>query len=107
MAYKFGAAEPVPDAITRCAREQLERAIADLTEDLDRDPASAVHHARKSIKKQRSLLRLARGAMPSGQRRRENAALRNAAGHLSDAPDAEAMVQTLQKLSDRFAGQVP
>jgi hypothetical protein len=46
-----------------------------------------VHNARKAIKKERSLLRLARGAMPSEQRRRENAALREAARRLSTARD--------------------
>jgi len=78
MAYKFLADEPVRAAIIRCGREQLDRAITQLTEQINDDPGSAVHNARKAIKKERSLLRLARGAMPSEQRRSENATLRAA-----------------------------
>ena len=51
------------------------------------DPVKAVHTARKAVKKERSLLRLARGAMSRKQRRRENHALRDAArrvDHLSE-----------------------
>ena len=73
----------------------------------DDDPVEAVHAARKAIKKERSLLRLARAALPAKQRRAENAALRRAARGLSDARDAEVMVQTLDGLSARFAGQLP
>ena len=32
MAYKFRADEPVSDAILRCAREQLDRAVGELSE---------------------------------------------------------------------------
>jgi len=107
MAYKFLADEPVSAAIIRCGREQLDRAITQLTERINDDPVGAVHNARKAIKKERSLLRLARGAMPSGQRRSENATLRAAARGLSNARDTEVMVTALEELSERFAGQLP
>ena len=64
MAYKFQADESVGEEIVRCAGEQLDRAVAALTEGLKEDPVKAVHNARKAIKKERSLLRLARGVMP-------------------------------------------
>ena len=92
MAYKFLADEPVSAAIIRCGREQLDRAITQLTERINDDPVGAVHNARKAIKKERSLLRLARGAMPSGQRRSENATLRAAARGLSNAEIATTLV---------------
>jgi CHAD domain-containing protein len=107
MAYKFGADEPVRSAIVRCAREQLDRALSELSDGVDSDPAKAIHAARKAIKKERSLLRLARGAMPREQRRRENAALRQAARTLSAARDAEVMTASVSQLSERFAGQLP
>src|SRR5436305_11773506 len=107
MAYKFLADEPVSAAIIRCGREQLDRAITQLTERINDDPVGAVHDARKAIKKERSLLRLARGAMPSEQRRRENAVLRDAARRLSGRRDADVMISTLDGLGDRFSGQVP
>jgi CHAD domain-containing protein len=107
MAYKFYADEPMRAAIVRCGREQLDRAIGELSEGINKDPVGAVHNARKAIKKERSLLRLARGAMAPKQRRRENAALRDAARGLSGARDAEVMLATVGDLSDRFAGQLP
>ncbi len=107
MAYEFGANESVRDAILRCAREQLDRAIAELSEGIKEHPSRAVHNARKAIKKERSLLRLARGAMPAKRRRRENAALRDAARGLSGARDAVVMTAALDGLASHFAGQLP
>jgi CHAD domain-containing protein len=107
MAYRFEADESVREAIVRCAREQLDRAVAELSEGLRDDPVDAVHSARKAVKKERSLLRLARGAMPRAQRRRENHALREGARALSGTRDADVMIETIAQLSDRFAGQLP
>ncbi|MBV9166914.1 MAG: CHAD domain-containing protein [Solirubrobacterales bacterium] len=107
MSYGFGADESVRTAVVRCAREQLDRAVGELSEGINEDPIRAVHDARKAIKKERSLLRLARGAMPPRQRRRENAALRDAARELSGTRDADVIIATLDSLSGRFAGQLP
>jgi CHAD domain-containing protein len=106
VAYRFEADEDVRDAILRCAGEQLDRAVRELDERISSDPVEAVHTARKAVKKERSLLRMARGSMPAKQRRRENAALREAARGLSGARDAEAMIATLDDLSERYVGQV-
>src|ERR1700760_1680785 len=107
MAYRVEADEGVQDAIVRCAREQLDHALGMLREGTDDDPVGAVHSARKAIKKERSLLRLARGAIPPKERRRENRALRGAAQGLSGVRDADVMIETIAQLSDRFAGQLP
>lgn len=107
MAYKFRADEPVRDAVLRCAREQLDQAVGELSEGMNQDPVAAVHNARKAIKKERSLLRLIRGTIPRRQRRRENAALREAARALSGARDADVMLASVDQLSERFAGQLP
>ena len=107
MAYKFGADESVRRGIIRCAREQLDRAVSELSEGTGTDPTRAIHDARKAIKKERSLLRLAGGAMTRGGRRRENAVLWEAARGLSGARDAEVMIASIDQLSERFAGQLP
>lgn len=107
MAYELTAAETVADAIRRCAREQLDRAIRALTSELAADPVSAIHTARKAIKKERSLLRLARGALRGNQRAAENAVLREAAARLSGLRDAEVMLQTLASLSERYGARLP
>jgi CHAD domain-containing protein len=45
--------------------------------------------------------------MSTEERRRENAALRDAARELSGTRDADVMITTLGDLADRFAGQLP
>jgi CHAD domain-containing protein len=93
--------------VLRCAAEQLDRAVSELSQGIGADPVKAVHSARKAVKRERSLLRLVRGSMPADQRRRENRALRNAARELSGARDAEAMRDTLSGLAQRYVGQLP
>lgn len=105
MAYEIGAGEAVPEGVRRAAAEELENALYELTDGVAQDPAEALHSARKSIKKARSLLRLASGTMAPEQRRRENALLRRAARRLSARRDAEVMTATVGALSERFAGQ--
>jgi CHAD domain-containing protein len=107
MAYEFRTDEPVREGLRRTAREQLDRAVRELTEHITEDPVEAVHAARKAVKKERSLLRLARGSMPAKQRRRENGTLREASGRLAAARDSEAMIDMLDQLSERYVGQLP
>ena len=49
--YTFLPEETVPEAASRVAREQLDRAIDDLTTRRDEDPVEAIHDARKAIKR--------------------------------------------------------
>jgi CHAD domain-containing protein len=107
MAYRFHPDEPVRDAVVRCAAEQLDAAAGELRDHVRDDPVEAVHAARKAIKKERSLLRLARSSLSPGVRRQENDALRHAARSLGGARDAEATLQTLDALARRYAGQLP
>jgi len=107
MAYRFEADETVGEAFARAAGEQLAAAETALTREVDSDPSGAVHTARKAVKKERALLRLMRGSVDGGRRRRENAALRDAARRLSGARDADVMIETLDQLSQRYVGQLP
>lgn len=107
MPYRIHTDEDVRDGVRRCAREQLDRAIDALSEHISDDPVEAVHDARKALKQERSLLRLARGTIDRVDRERENAALRRAGQQLSAARDAEVMLQALDQLAERFAGRVP
>jgi len=107
MSYRLQADEKVSEGLRRCPREQLDHAINELTDGIERDPVAAVHEARKSLKKARSALRLGRGAIDRDVRRRDNAALRDAGRELSAARDAEVMLQAVDGLAERFAGQVP
>lgn len=107
MAYRLTDGEAADQAIRRTATEQLDRAIGELTDGIKTDPVEAVHAARKALKKERSLLRLARGSMKRSARRRENAAFRDAGRRLSSARDADVMVEAVDALAERYAGQLP
>lgn len=107
MAFTFDPEEPVRTEIMRVACEQLDNALHELRERINDDPVGAVHDARKAIKKERSLLRLVRGNLQPGQRRQENSALREAAQGLAGVRDADVVMATLDRLSERFAGQLP
>ncbi len=107
MPYELSPDEKLTDSIRRCAREQVERAVGELREGVDADPVGAIHSARKSIKKERALLRLARAGLPTDQRKAENATLRDAARTVSRLRDADVMIETLEALAKRYAGQLP
>jgi CHAD domain-containing protein len=107
MAYRLDTGEDLSTGLRRCAREQLEKAIENLESDAAEDPVTAVHSARKALKKERSLLRLARAAMKPGQRRRENARLRAIAHQLGRAREADALLSALAHIDDRYTGQLP
>jgi CHAD domain-containing protein len=107
MAYRLRDGERAQTAIRRCASEQLDTAIVELTERIEQDPVKAVHSARKALKKDRSLLRLGRGTLEPEARRHENEALRGIARTLGDVRDQDVLVQTLDELARRFTGQVP
>jgi CHAD domain-containing protein len=107
MSYRLKSGESVRDGLRRCSREQLDRAVHELTEAIKAEPVEAIHDARKALKKQRSLLRLARAAFPAGERRQEAALLREAARRLSGTRDADVMISALDDLSERFADTIP
>lgn len=107
MAYELSPNESIEQSVLRCAREQLDSALRALERELEGDPVEAVHSARKAIKKEQALLRLARGSLPRGRRTAERDALRAAAGKLSGMRDAEVTIQTLDQFSARFGGQLP
>jgi CHAD domain-containing protein len=107
MAYRFEVDETVPTSVRRCAREQLQRAVDLLEQEVGTDPVGAVHGARKAIKKQRSLLRLAAPGLDADDRRRENSSLRSMAHELGGAREADALLGALDGLAERFAGQIP
>jgi CHAD domain-containing protein len=105
MAYRLALADDLAASLQSVARDQLEGA-ADGLADGD-DPVEAVHDARKRIKKTRAALRLARPGLPKRVYRAENSALRDTARGLSGARDADVMVETAEKLGERFAGHAP
>lgn len=107
MAYRLEVQESVGASIRRASLEQVDLGIEQLTEHVAADPVEAVHCTRKSLKRQRALLRLASGSLDCARRRNHNAQLRATARLLSGARDADVMIQAVSDLSERYAGQVP
>jgi CHAD domain-containing protein len=101
MAYRLKAGEPVGDAITRIAREQIRRAIAEI-DDAGLDRHATIHQVRKRCKKVRGLLRMVRPALGTTYEH-ENACFRDAAGQLSRVRDAQTLIETLDGLASHFA----
>ena len=107
MTYRLSLNDEVGDALRTVARDELEAASRGLGDGHADDPVEAVHDARKRLKKTRSALRLARPAMRGGEYRTENRLLRDRGRALSGARDADVMVETVDALAERFAGQAP
>ncbi len=102
--YCFRKGEALPDAVRRVLSEQLAQAVQVLSthgESLE----EAVHEARRSIKRVRSVLRLIKPAIPNAYAR-ENRRLRDVGRSLSELRDSHALIQTLDDLEeDRKNGQ--
>lgn len=107
MSYRIEDGEAVHDGLCRCAREQVDGASRMLSEEMERDSVNAVHAARKSLKKERSLLRLGRSTLGTEQRRAENGVFREVGRRLGGVRDADVVLQALDDLAERFSGQVP
>jgi CHAD domain-containing protein len=107
MAYRLAVADRLARTVRERAAEQLEEAVSHLQGHGGHDPVEAVHEARKSLKKARSLLRLVRRDLDPAVFRRENRALRDAGRALSGLRDADVMRETLEQLAEPAVGRVP
>ena len=83
----------------RVAREELEGTLKELLTVNDQARSTAVHEARKHLKKARALIRLVRPATGDAFYKDENAALRKAAQRMSSIRDSHVLVQTIEKLT--------
>ena len=85
--------------VRRVAREELEGALKEVLTVNDQTRSTAVHEARKHLKKVRALIRLLRPTTGEAFYKDENAALRKAAQRMSSIRDAHVRVQTIEKLT--------
>ena len=102
MSYRFRKKSRARE-VHRVAREELEGALKEALTVSDQDRSTAVHEARKHLKKIRALLRLLRPATGKAFYKRENAAMRKAAQTMSSIRDSHVRVQTIKKLTTRRA----
>ncbi len=90
---------PVVPELARIAELDLDDAIAALTVEPGSDPdPEAFHLARKRLKRLRALVRLGRAALGRELAREENNAYRDLARQLSGRRDADALVETVERL---------
>ncbi|QEG42099.1 CHAD domain-containing protein [Roseimaritima ulvae] len=101
MPYQIKRSESVQHAVRRIAREQLTKAIAEIDDSL-LDRHKVIHQVRKRCKKLRGLIRLVRPALGKTYGR-ENDALRDAAGLLSDLRDASVQIEVYDQLLAQYA----
>ena len=106
MSYEFTHPDRLAVEIRRVATERLDHALGELSEGLSKDPAAAVHAARKDLKKTRSLMRLAKDSLGEDRFRTENGRLRDAAHMLASAREADAQGEALDSLLEHFEGRV-
>ncbi|HEX3874360.1 MAG TPA: CHAD domain-containing protein [Solirubrobacteraceae bacterium] len=106
MAFRLPFDRDLDDSLRQTARDELTEAIRLLRDDYPDHPVTAIHEARKNLKKTRALLRLARPGLDKHVYRRENWAIRDAARLISGARDADVMLQTVDRLAKRDDSRV-
>jgi CHAD domain-containing protein len=107
VAYRLNLDEPIGAAVAATLDERVAHAVAQLRETAAQDRTSAIHDARKDLKKLRSLLRLIGPGVKRRERRRENTVFAEVGRSLSVARDADVMVEVVDDLAARATGQVP
>jgi CHAD domain-containing protein len=105
-AYRLRADEHVADGIRRIARGRLANAHEQLDGASRRGLGEAVHETRKELKRLRAGLRLSRDALGEETYDRENTAYRMAGKRLSDARDAQVLIETLDDLAARSGDEL-
>ena len=104
--FKLAREEELAAGLARVAAGRAEAALERLRARSagEADTATAVHGARKDLKKLRTVLRLLRDALGKKRYRRASARFRDAARALADARDAEVKLRTLEALSEQVEG---
>ena len=105
--FRLGSGERVSEGLLRIVRARLDEAIGGLDAAGDDALDEAVHEARKSLKRVRTTLRLARDELGDDVYRSENAGFRDAGRRLSGVRDSQVVVETLEGLCERCRGELP
>lgn len=105
MGYRFKEHETVPDGIKRIALELIDKAI-EQTKPQNKNRDKAIHDTRVTFKKLRALLRLTRVKHNVETFSHEDACFRDAGRCLSPVRDTTAMIEALDKLTERYSDQL-
>jgi len=104
MSYELRQDETVGDGIQRIICRQIEGAIC-ASSSKQNGKGSPVHETRKHLKKARSALRLAVGAINRDVWKREDRRLRKVGQLISEVRDAEVRLQTVRQLREFAKGK--
>ena len=99
MPYRLSAGSSASSEIKRILREEADSALNQVNGAPQPDPETAIHEARKSVKKLRALLRLISTHLPRSVYKRENSHLRDVGRRLYELRDAEAVIEAFDKVS--------
>jgi CHAD domain-containing protein len=106
--YKLHEDESAVEGVRRVIAGRLEKAAERLRENgAEGDTATAIHGARKDLKKARAALRTVRAELGRRDFKRENRRLRDAARLLAASRDAEVKLDTLDALVGEADGIAP
>jgi CHAD domain-containing protein len=105
MSYRLKDHETISDGIKRLIIEQIDKAL-DGMQSGSGNQDDAIHDTRVCLKKMRAALRLVRSEIDPDIFRQENICYRDAGRRLSAVRDTAAMLETIDKLTDRFANQL-
>jgi CHAD domain-containing protein len=100
MAYRLEREETVSAGLRRVVCEQIDSAVERLSGEKKATRDEAIHSSRKSIKKVRATLRLARRDM--GESRSEHGQLRDTAARISEFRDAFVIIATFDALKKKY-----
>jgi CHAD domain-containing protein len=106
MKFSFRPNCKISDNIRQIAAQQVLLARKHLTDPSGGDIHEGNHEARKCFKRLRGLLRMARPALGKAIYKRENICFRDASRLLSSARDAQALVETFDKLEKTYGLRV-
>ena len=101
MGYRFKEHETVPDGIKRIALELIDKTI-EQTKPQVKNRDKVIHDTRVTFKKLRALLRLTPVKHNAETFKHEDACFRDAGRCLSRVRDQAAMIEALDKLTERY-----
>jgi CHAD domain-containing protein len=106
MGLRLKQGESSTKGVRRIIAEEIDGAVR-LAKPRSGATVTNVHEIRKSVKRIRALLRLVRKSLGEKTFRAENAVLRDIAGRLADARDAQIMVEAYEKLTCADGAEQP
>jgi CHAD domain-containing protein len=104
--FRLRRREPIPEGLRRVARDRIDHALEEVQGRANGDLPSAVHEARKDLKRLRATVRIARDELGQTKYRRENLRFRDMGRRLSGARDAQVLLESLGEICRRYPDEI-